>query len=200
MLAFLPKGASVGIAVGRARAGGAPGPVVAAIGDSTFLHAGLPALADAAYNGTRMTVLILDNATTAMTGGQDHPAAGVTIRGDAASVVDLPELCRVLGASSVRVVDPYDMAATHLALEQAAAAPGVSVVITNRPCVEAPVKVRDHPFHVVAERCTACQACMNLGCPSITWSEGWHEGRRKVQIDIGTCTGCPVCAQVCLLA
>ena len=190
-------GSSIGMAIGLARSGGAPGPVVAAIGDSTFLHAGLPALADAAYNGTRMTVLILDNATTAMTGGQAHPAAGVTIRGDAASVVDLPELCRVLGASSVRVVDPYDMAATHLALEQAAAAPGVSVVITNRPCVEAPVKVRDHPFHVVAERCTACQACMNLGCPSITWSEGWHEGRRKVQIDIPTCTGCTVCAQVC---
>ncbi len=190
-------GSSIGMAIGLARSGGAPGPVVAAIGDSTFLHAGLPALADAAYNGTRMTVLILDNATTAMTGGQAHPAAGVTIRGDAASVVDLPELCRVLGASSVRVVDPYDMAATHLALEQAAAAPGVSVVITNRPCVEAPVKVRDHPFHVIDERCTACQACMNLGCPSITWSEGWYEGRRKVQIDVPTCTGCTVCAQVC---
>jgi len=94
-------------------------------------------------------------------------------------------------------VDPYDVAATHLALEQAVASPGVSVVITNRPCVEAPVKVRDHPFHVVDERCTACQACMNLACPSITWSEGWHEGRRKVQIDVSTCTGCTVCAQVC---
>ena len=190
-------GASIGMAIGLARSGGAPGPIVAAIGDSTFLHAGMPALADAAYNGTRMTVLILDNATTAMTGGQAHPAAGMTIRGDAASVVDLPALCRVLGASSVRVVDPYDVAATHLALEQAVASPGVSVVITNRPCVEAPVKVRDHPFHVVDDRCTACQACMNLACPSITWSEGWYEGRRKVQIDVATCTGCTVCAQVC---
>ncbi len=190
-------GSSIGMAIGLARSGGAPGPVVAAIGDSTFLHAGLPALADAAYNGTRMTVLILDNATTAMTGGQAHPSAGVTIRGDRAPLVDLPELCRVLGASSVRVVDPYDMAATHLALEQAVASPGLSVVITNRPCVEAPVKVRDHPFHVIDGLCTACQACMNLGCPSITWSEGWHEGRRKVQIDGSTCTGCTVCAQVC---
>ena len=192
-------GSSIGMAIGLARSGGATGPVVAAIGDSTFLHAGLPALADAAYNGTRVTVLILDNATTAMTGGQAHPATGTTIRGDAASVVDLPAVCRALGVASVRVVDPYDLAATHLALEQAVASPGVSVVITNRPCVEAPAKVRDHPFHVIAERCTACQACMNLGCPSITWSEGWHEGRRKVQIDVGTCTGCTVCAQVCLM-
>ena len=76
----------LGMAIGLVRSGGAPGPVVAAIGDSTFLHAGMPALTDAAYNGTRMTVLILDNATTAMTGGQAHAAAGVTIRGDAASV------------------------------------------------------------------------------------------------------------------
>jgi indolepyruvate ferredoxin oxidoreductase alpha subunit len=165
--------------------------------DSKFLHGGLPALADAVYNGTDVTVVILDNGTTAMTGGQAHPAAGATIRGDAAPAVDLPALCRALGVPWVRVVDPYDLAQTRLAIQQAIAAPGVSVVITNRPCVEVPAKVRDHPFAVVDDLCTACQACMNLGCPSITWSGGWHEGRRKVEIDPVTCTGCTVCAQVC---
>jgi indolepyruvate ferredoxin oxidoreductase, alpha subunit len=190
-------GSSIGMAIGLARSGGAGGPVVAVIGDSTFLHAGLPALADAAYNDTRLTVLILDNGTTAMTGGQAHPAAGTTIRGDRAPSVDLPAVCRALGASRVEVVDPYDIAQTSLALQRAIAAPGVSVVITNRPCVEAPVKVRDHPFHVVEARCIACQSCMNLGCPSITWSSTWHDGRRKVQIDAATCTGCTVCAQTC---
>jgi indolepyruvate ferredoxin oxidoreductase alpha subunit len=191
-------GSSIGMAIGMARSGGAPGPVVAAIGDSTFLHAGLPALADAVHNGTKLTVLILDNGTTAMTGGQGHPAGGRTIRGDAATAVDLPGLCRALGVRFVKVVDPYDVAQTSLALQQALAAPGVSVVITNRPCVEAPVKVRDHPFTVVAERCIACQACMNLGCPSITWTGEWFDGRRKVQIDPVTCTGCTVCAQFCI--
>jgi indolepyruvate ferredoxin oxidoreductase alpha subunit len=132
-----------------------------------------------------------------MTGGQAHPASGATIRGDAAPTVDLPALCRSLGVRSVRLVDPYDLAATRLALEQALRAPGVSVVITNRPCVEMPAKVRDHPFTVLDERCTACQSCMNLGCPSITWASTWHEGRRRVQIDAGTCTGCTVCAQTC---
>ncbi len=190
-------GSSIGMAIGLSRSGGATGPVVAAIGDSTFLHAGIPALADAVYNGTKLTVLILDNGTTAMTGGQGHAATGTTIRGDAAPVADLPALCRALGVEHVTVVDPWDLAATQLALDQAVASPGVSVVITNRPCVEAPVKVRDHPFTVIDEQCIACQACMNLGCPSITWSEGWHEGRRKVQIDTVTCTGCTVCAQMC---
>ena len=193
----IAMGSSIGVAVGLARSGGAAGPVVATIGDSTFLHAGLPALADAASNGTRITVVILDNGTTAMTGGQGHPAAGVTIRGDAAPAVDLPALCRALGVAWVKVVDPYDLAGTRLALGEAIAQPGVSVVITNRPCVEMPVKVRDHPFTVVDAACTACQACMNLGCPSLTWSGGWHEGRRRVQIDAATCTGCTVCVQTC---
>jgi indolepyruvate ferredoxin oxidoreductase alpha subunit len=193
----IAMGSSVGMAIGLARSGGACGPVVAAIGDSTFLHGGLPALADAVYNGTRMTVLVLDNGTTAMTGGQAHPAAGTTIRGDAAPSLDIPALCRALGVPWVRVVDPYDLAQTRLVLAEAIAQPGVSVVVTNRPCVEMPLKVRDHPFGVVDEACIACQACMNLGCPSITWSGGWHDGRRKVQIDPVTCTGCTVCAQVC---
>lgn len=190
-------GSSIGMGIGLARSGGAPGPVVAAIGDSTFLHAGLPALADAVHHGTKLTVLILDNGTTAMTGGQGHPAAGATIRGDVAPTIDLPALCRAMGVEFVRVVDPYDLAHTQLAIEHAIAAPGVSVVITNRPCVEAPVKVRDHPLRIIEEKCTACQSCMNLGCPSITWTDAMHEGRRKVQIDAVTCTGCTVCAQTC---
>lgn len=197
MDACVSMGASIGMGIGLARSGGATGPVVATIGDSTFVHAGIPALADAVYNGTRLTVLILDNGTTAMTGGQAHPATGSTIRGDTARAIDLPALCRAIGVDFVRVVDPYDVAATQLALQQAVAHPGVSVVITNRPCVEAPVKVRDHPFTVIDEQCIACQACMNLGCPSITWTDTWHEGRRRVRIDPVTCTGCTVCAQMC---
>jgi len=72
------------------------------------------------------------------------------------------------------------------------------VVITNRPCVEAPVKIRDHPFEVIDDRCIACQLCMNLDCPSLLWTDAtWHEDRRRVEIDGSTCTGCTVCAQLC---
>ncbi len=192
----IAMGSSIGMAIGAARAGGTGAPVVAVIGDSTFMHAGLPALADAVYNGTRLTVVVLDNGTTAMTGGQPHPAAGATIRGEDGGSIDLAAVCRALGAA-VTVVDPYDLAATAQALRRAVEASGVSVIITDRPCVEEPVKVRDHPYRVVAERCIACQVCLNLGCPSILWSTERYEGRAKVEIDAATCTGCTLCAQVC---
>ncbi|MCL6553536.1 MAG: indolepyruvate ferredoxin oxidoreductase subunit alpha [Firmicutes bacterium] len=193
----LAMGSSIGVALGLARSGGAPGPVVAAIGDSTFLHAGLPALIDAVYNQTPITVVILDNGTTAMTGGQPHPATGQTIRGAPAPRVDLAALCRAVGVESVQVVDPYDVGATYRALEAALAAPGPAVVITNRPCVESPAKVRTLPLAVRADACTACQACMALGCPAIVWVPQWYEGRPKVDIDPALCMGCAVCAQLC---
>ena len=94
-------------------------------------------------------------------------------------------------------VDPYDLSATYLAVEEALAHDGVAVLITNRPCVEAPVKIRDIPYFVVAEACTACQLCMNLGCPAITWTDELWEGRPRVTIDGIACTGCTVCAQLC---
>jgi indolepyruvate ferredoxin oxidoreductase alpha subunit len=190
-------GSSIGMAVGMAASGGAEGPVVATIGDSTFLHGGIPGLADAVYSQANITVLILDNGTVAMTGGQEHPGTGVTLQGSDTTAVDLVALCKALGVSHVKVIDPYDLAATYNALESAIAHVGPSVVITNRPCVEAPVKIRDRPYQVISEACTACQACMALGCPSIIWSDETYEGRRKVVIDPLTCTGCTVCVQLC---
>ncbi|MDR7434096.1 MAG: indolepyruvate ferredoxin oxidoreductase subunit alpha [Armatimonadota bacterium] len=190
-------GSSIGMAVGLAKAGSAPGPVVAAIGDSTFIHAGIPALVDAVYKQADITVLILNNGTTAMTGGQPHPGTGLTIRGGQTKALDLVALCRAAGVEHVHVVDPYDIAATFVAIEEAIHHQGVAVVITNRPCVEAPVKIRDNPFIVVPQKCIACQLCMNLGCPSISWSVETYEGRPKVVIDPATCTGCTVCAQIC---
>ncbi|MCL1593202.1 MAG: indolepyruvate ferredoxin oxidoreductase subunit alpha [Actinomycetia bacterium] len=190
-------GSSIGMAVGMAASGGADGPVVATIGDSTFLHSGVAALADAVYAHANITVLILDNGTTAMTGGQEHPGTGVTLQGTAATPVDLVAMCTAVGVKDVKVIDPYDLAATYGALGDAISHAGPSVVITNRPCVEAPMKVRDTPFTVLAEACTACQACMTPGCPSIVWSDELFEGRRKVVIDPITCTGCTLCVQLC---
>jgi len=190
-------GSSIGMAVGMAASGGADGPVVAAIGDSTFLHSGLAAIADAVYAQANITILILDNGTTAMTGGQEHPGTGVTLQGSAATPVDLVGMCKAVGIRDVKVVDPYDLSATYAVLEDAIAHVGPSVVITNRPCVEAPTKIRDTPFEVIAEACTACQACMTPGCPSIVWSDELFEGRRKVVIDTVTCTGCTLCVQLC---
>jgi indolepyruvate ferredoxin oxidoreductase alpha subunit len=189
-------GSSIGNAIGMAKAGEAK-PIVATIGDSTFLHAGIPPLINAVYNQANITVLLLDNHVTAMTGGQQHPGTGKTLRGEDVPKVDYEALVRAIGVKWVRTVDSYDLAAVHHALRDAINYRGVAVLITNRPCVLDPVKIKGPPFEVVEEQCNACQACMNLGCPAITWSGQWFEGRHKVQIDQSLCIGCTLCAQLC---
>ena len=189
-------GSSIGNAVGMAKAGETK-PVVATIGDSTFLHAGIPQLINAVYNEANIAVLLLDNHITAMTGGQQHPGTGKNIREDAAPSIDYEALVRACGVKWVRKVDSYDLAAVHQNLRDAINYRGVAVLIADRPCVLDPVKIKGPTFEVVGEQCNACQACMNLGCPAITWSDQTFEGRHKVQIDPGLCIGCTLCAQVC---
>ena len=189
-------GASIGNAIGMAAAGETR-PVVATIGDSTFLHAGIPPLIDAVYNKADITVVILDNSITAMTGGQDHPGTGRTIRGDATHKVDYEGLCKAIGVDYVRRVDPYQVGRLLQTLREATAHKGVSVVIAERPCVLDPVKIKGAPMAVALSGCVACQSCMNLGCPAIVWSDETYEGRSKVKIDAAACIGCTLCAQVC---
>jgi indolepyruvate ferredoxin oxidoreductase alpha subunit len=189
-------GSSIGNAVGMAKAGESK-PVVATIGDSTFLHAGIPQLINAVYNQANITVLLLDNHITAMTGGQQHPGTGKTLTGEDAPAVDYEALVRAVGVKWVRKVDSYDLAAMHQDLRDAINFRGVAVLIADRPCVLDPVKIKGPAYEVVEEQCNACQACMNLGCPAISWSAGSFEGRHKVQIDPSLCIGCTLCAQVC---
>ena len=189
-------GASIANAVGMAAAGETK-PIVATIGDSTFLHSGIAPLVDAVYNKANITVVLLDNSITAMTGGQDHPGTGRTLRGEATHKVDYETICRAVGVEWVRKVDPYDIGHLYQTLREAIVYKGVSVVISSRPCVLDPVKIKGTPLAVAAAGCVACQSCMNLGCPSITWTEEMVEGHHKVQIDPATCIGCTLCAQVC---
>jgi indolepyruvate ferredoxin oxidoreductase alpha subunit len=189
-------GASIGNAVGMAAAGEKK-PIFATIGDSTFLHSGIPPLINAVYNKANITVVILDNSITAMTGGQDHPGTGHTVRGDPAPKADYEAICRAVGVSWVRSVDPYDVGHMYQTLREAIVHKGVSVVISERPCVLDPVKIKGPALAVSQERCVACQSCMNLGCPALIWSDALHEGRHKVAIDAAACIGCTLCAQVC---
>jgi len=189
-------GSSIGNAIGMAKAG-EPKPIVATIGDSTFLHAGIPGLINAVYNQANIVVLLLDNHVTAMTGGQHHPGTGKTLRGEDAPRVDYEALVRAVGVRWVRSVDSYDLAAMYQSLREAIAYRGVAVLIADRPCVLDPVKIKGPPLQVVAAECNACQACMNLGCPALSWSNQWFEGRHKIEIDQSLCIGCTLCAQVC---
>ncbi len=190
-------GASIGIAIGMAKAGATDRPVVATIGDSTFIHAGIPALIDAVYNNANITVLLLDNHTVAMTGGQDHPGTGRTLRGEETHRLDFEQLIRAIGVKWVKCVDSYDLATLYQSCREATEYDGVAVVISNRPCVLDPVRIKGTPFTVHSESCTACQACMNLACPAISWGEEMFDGHHKVKIDQAACMGCSLCAQVC---
>ncbi|MDH7571450.1 MAG: thiamine pyrophosphate-dependent enzyme, partial [Armatimonadota bacterium] len=169
----------------------------AVVGDSTFVHSGITGLIDAVYNGTPATVCILDNRTTAMTGGQDHPATGKTLSGASAPTLPLAALARAIGVEDVLEVDAYDLDAVEKALRYAVQTAKPAVVITNRPCV---LKDRDTPKPpppaVNEEACTACGACFRIGCPAI---EGvpFEEKKLKARIIPRLCTSCDVCVQVC---
>ncbi|MGO9008404.1 MAG: indolepyruvate ferredoxin oxidoreductase subunit alpha [Beijerinckiaceae bacterium] len=190
-------GASIANAVGMAKSGTEKKPIVATIGDSTFLHSGITPLIDAVYNKADITVVILDNAITAMTGGQDHPGTGRTLRGDKTHKVDYEKICRAVGVEWVSTIDPYELGHLYQTLREAILHKGVSVIVSSRPCVLDPVKIKGAPLAVTSAGCVACQSCMNLGCPSITWTDAIHAGRHKVGIDASTCIGCTLCAQVC---
>lgn len=192
-------GASVTIEQGYARAGGSErGGSVAVIGDSTFLHSGITGLLNAVHQRTNVTVVIQDNRITAMTGGQTNPHNGRTLAGAETTPVDLMALCRALGVEHVEVVDPYDYRACLDALKAGLAFEGPAVIITDRPCMLFPDKVRGAGAFAVDERlCNACQLCLSLGCPALHQVEARHRGRHKVAIDAGSCTGCSLCEQLC---
>ena len=190
-------GASIANAVGMWKSGVEKKPIVATIGDSTFLHSGVPPLIDAVYNKANVTIVLLDNSITAMTGGQDHPGTGRLLRGEETYKVDYEKLIRACGVEWVRKADPYQVGALYQTIREAILHKGVSVVISERPCVLDPVKIKGEPLMIKAESCVACQSCMNLGCPSLIWTDEMLEGHHKVTIDPATCIGCTLCAQLC---
>ncbi len=181
-------GASVGMAHGFKKATGGESKNVAVIGDSTFLHSGVTGLINAVYNQSGITLLILDNSTTGMTGHQQHPATGKNLKGEPAPVVLLDELCRACGVKDLQIVDAYDVKAVEAAVKAATASNEVSVVIAQRPCA---LLDKSPKPKVEVEGCKNCGLCMKLGCPAIS------KGKDGVKIDPNQCTGCEVCTQVC---
>jgi len=174
--------------------------VVGVIGDSTFLHTGVNSLMEMAYNNVPATIVILDNRITAMTGRQENPTSGYTLKGAPAHEIIIADLCRVLGIRNVRLVDPNDLAATRKVLEEEMARPEPSVIITNRPCCLIKDATRfspGPPLCVEPEKCTGCKACLRLGCPAIEWQPSPDGKKGKAHIDSLLCNGCTVCQQLC---
>jgi indolepyruvate ferredoxin oxidoreductase alpha subunit len=165
-------------------------PHFAFIGDSTFFHTGIPGIINAVYNNHDVIICVLDNATTAMTGGQSHPGMSKNLLGKPAKPVSIAALIKAVGVDSLQSVNAFDLAETTAAVKHALAGSGVRVIIFEGACVN----IVKHPrtCAVNAERCTGCKQCVNkLGCPALSIKD------KKAVIDQSLCTGCGLCAQVC---
>ena len=165
-------------------------PIVAVIGDSTFAHSGLSSLISTVYNRGAGTVCVLDNRTTAMTGRQGNPFNGVTLQNRPSRELNIEAVVAALGVEDVRVVDPNDAAAVRRALKEATGSDDISVIVFRSPCVLLERHVEPPLF--VSDSCTACGACVTLGCPAL----GRDETGRAL-IDSALCIGCGHCTQYC---
>jgi len=190
-------GGSFGIANGLAHVVEAP--IIAHLGDSTFFHAGIPPLIDAVYNKANITMVILDNSATAMTGFQPHPGTGYTATGDETIQLKIEDIARACGVKFVEVIDPFDLKKATATIEKAIRFDGPAVIVSRRLC--AMIEQREKrkrkekviPYYIDQDKCNIkCDACIELlGCPAIIKQDG------KTIIDSLLCTGCGICAQIC---
>ncbi len=197
-------GASVAMATGFYHAyahdpDGTIPPIFATIGDSTFYHGGLPALADAVYSGARFVLVILDNRVTAMTGMQPTLMSGVQANGSPGPTLDLEATCRGLGVTWVRTVNPYELEDTVAIMREARtftrqADGGLAVVIAKQACVINQPHQYEHQEIAITDACNLCGVCIDLfGCPALS------RGKDRVHVDPLQCVACGACIPVCSL-
>ena len=194
-------GASIGNAMGMRKAGLGSKRIAAVLGDSTFFHSGMTGLLDLAYNGGKVTVVVLDNRITAMTGHQDNPGTGRTLMGEPAKEASIAAIARAVGIEKVHEVDAYNLSAMEAVLKDCLDGDDPAVVVAKGPCVVNAKLVGKSVRTVDEGRCISCGACFRLGCPAIVRKarEGepangkdWAAG-----VDGSLCSGCTLCEQVC---
>jgi indolepyruvate ferredoxin oxidoreductase alpha subunit len=188
-------GASVSTAQGISKVTGLD--TIPVIGDSTFFHAAIPGLVNAVYNNHKITLVVLDNLTTAMTGNQPHPGIGVTGMGTLSQKVLIEKVAEGCGVKYVRVVNPFKIKEAVAVLKEALQQLGPSVVVFRAPCALMVARERRRkgartvPCKITDE-CTDCLACIKLlGCPALVLKD------EKVGIEEALCTACGLCVSVC---
>ncbi|AAM05134.1 indolepyruvate ferredoxin oxidoreductase subunit alpha [Methanosarcina acetivorans] len=164
---------------------------VAFIGDSTFFHSGIPAVINAVYNGADVTLAVLDNRTTAMTGHQPHPGIGVTVLGNPSKAIDIAGVIRSCGIGSVRTVETVNLEGCIEAAKEAMEFKGPSAIVFKGNCVG--ITKSGIKLTIDTESCTGCGFCIKqLGCPAIFLPPG-----EEKPFILDSCNGCGLCAQIC---
>ncbi len=188
-------GASIGTAQGISKTTGKE--TIAVLGDSTFFHAAIPGLINAVYNNHKVTLVVLDNLTTAMTGSQPHPGTGVTGMRSPSERIFIEKVAEGCGVKYVKVVDPFKIKEATAVLKEALEHHGPSVVVFRSPCALMAAREKRRkgekiiPFKIT-EECTNCMVCIKLlGCPALVIEDG------KVTINEALCTACGLCVSVC---
>jgi len=183
--------------------------IVTVIGDSTFFHMGLPGLVNTVYNKGNTITIVVDNRTTGMTGHQNHPGTGKTLMGESTNLLDIAQVVKGLGVEKVHIMDPYRIKENRALIRQILSEPGPAVIVSRRECVL--LTPRQAPKRVIAEQCTGCKLCLQLGCPAISLQirgpasvtrDPTEDGRRTtddgfVVIDDSLCVGCAMCVELC---
>ncbi len=164
---------------------------VAVIGDSTFMHSGITGLVNIAYNRSVSTVLVLDNHITGMTGHQQNPCTGLTLKNVPVEPIVIEDVCKAVGIKRVRITDPNDIKATEAAIKEELAVEEPSVIVVRRPCALLKKVNYGCKYTVSADDCRACKMCMRIGCPAISFKDG------KAFIDSTLCVGCGLCDTMC---
>ena len=174
---------------------------VGVMGDSTFFHSGMTSLLEAVYNHSNVVLTVLDNRITGMTGHQENPGTGFTLKGEEAAITDIEAVVKALGVSHVRVINPLMLEEVKEALDWALALDGPVVLITRWPCALKKFSRRDREEfgdwkkvnQVDSQSCIGCRLCLKCGCPALSYDEA----EKKVSINPNTCLGCGICAQIC---
>ncbi len=195
----ISMGASLGIIQGMAmaqRRAGKVKPLVATIGDGTFFHSGLAGFVDLAKTKENITVIVLDNSTTAMTGGQVTPTTGNYTGNKELYHASIPEILKSFGIEDVTVVDQFAYDQTRQVILAAMKRDGLSVVVTSRPCA-LNFKIKEPHLYVDREICISCRTCIRLNCPPISMRVYPGQTDKNSYINPDMCAGCSICSQVC---
>lgn len=160
------------------------------VGDSTFFAAAIPGVVNAVYNQAEMTLVVLDNSTTAMTGHQPHPGTGHTMMGEVVAKVNIEAVLQGIGVTAVETVNPLDLAKSIEVVRKMAGMPGVKAIIFKYPCIA--ITKPEGKMAVDRDKCVGCRKCIReIGCPGLIIRDG------QVTIDESLCTGCGLCSQIC---